>query len=34
MALCDDFRKGALPLHCLNFGTIILLPKSSDANQI
>ncbi|WVZ96489.1 hypothetical protein U9M48_042121 [Paspalum notatum var. saurae] len=34
MALFADFHRGTLPLHSLNFGTIILLPKSSDARQI
>jgi len=34
MALFDDFHNGTLPLHSLNFGTIILLPKSNDAKQI
>jgi hypothetical protein len=31
MALCKDFHDGTLLLHSLNFGTIILLPRSSDA---
>jgi hypothetical protein len=34
MALFDDFHKGELPLHNLNFGTIILLPKSKDVCRI
>ena len=34
MALFDDFHNGTLPLHSLNIGTIILLPKSNDAKQI
>jgi len=34
MALFEEFHKGDLPLQWLNFGTIILLPKSSDAKQI
>jgi hypothetical protein len=34
MARFDEFRKGTLPLHSLNFGTIILVPKFSEAKQI
>ncbi|WVZ62463.1 hypothetical protein U9M48_012212 [Paspalum notatum var. saurae] len=34
MALFVYFHRGTLPLHSLNFGTIILLPKRSDARQI
>ena len=34
MALLEEFHKGDLPLQRLNFGTIILLPKSTDAKQI
>jgi len=34
MALFEDFHRGELPLHSLNFGTIILLPKGSEANMI
>ena len=34
MALFADFHKGELPLHSLNFGTIILIPKSKEAKQI
>ena len=34
MALFQDFHQGTLPLHSLNFGTIILLPKKSEAKQI
>ena len=34
MVLFEDFHRGLLPLHSLNFGTIILLPKSSEAKQI
>jgi hypothetical protein len=34
MALFVDFHKGDLPLYSLNFGTIILLPKSRDAKTI
>jgi len=30
MALFEDFHRGILPLHSLNFGTVILLPKSSE----
>ena len=34
MALFEAFHRGELPLHSLNFGTIILLPKGSEANRI
>ena len=34
MALFRDFHDGTLPLHSLNFETIILLPKKSDAKVI
>jgi hypothetical protein len=34
MTLFEDFHSGSLNLHSLNFGTIILLPKSSEAKQI
>jgi hypothetical protein len=34
MALFANFHKGDLPLYSLNFGTIILLPKSKDAETI
>ncbi|WVZ57553.1 LOW QUALITY PROTEIN: hypothetical protein U9M48_007925 [Paspalum notatum var. saurae] len=34
MALFTEFHKGNLPLHSLNFGTIILLPKGNDVKQI
>jgi len=34
MALFQEFHQGTLPLHSLNFGTIILLPKKSEAKQI
>jgi hypothetical protein len=34
MALFEDFHKGELPLYSLNFGTIILLPKSMEAYRI
>jgi hypothetical protein len=30
MALFIDFHQGTLPLHRLNFGTIILLPKCKE----
>jgi len=33
MALFEDFHNGTLPLHSLNSGTIILLPKSNDRNK-
>jgi hypothetical protein len=29
-----DFHNGKLPLFSLNFGTIVLLPKSREATQI
>jgi hypothetical protein len=34
MALFEDFHRGELPLHSLNFGIIILLPKGSETNRI
>ncbi|WVZ62611.1 hypothetical protein U9M48_012339 [Paspalum notatum var. saurae] len=34
MTLFEEFHAGTLNLHSLNFGTIILLPKSSEAKQI
>ena len=34
MALFREFHKGELPLHILNFGTIILLQKRIEAKQI
>jgi mannosylglycoprotein endo-beta-mannosidase len=34
MALFTDFHKGESPLHSLNFGTIILIPKFKEAKQI
>ena len=34
MSLFQEFHQGTLPLHCLNFGTIILLPKKNDAKLI
>jgi hypothetical protein len=34
MALFHEFHYGSLPLYNLNFGTIILLPKSTDALKI
>jgi len=34
MSLFNDFQEGNLPLHSLNFGNIILLPKKSDARTI
>jgi hypothetical protein len=30
----DSFYDGLLPIHSINFGTIILIPKSSNANSI
>lgn len=34
IALFEEFHRGSLSLHSLNYGTIILLPKSSEAKQI
>jgi hypothetical protein len=34
MAMFDSFYDGLLPIHSTNFGTIILIPKSSDVNSI
>ena len=34
MALFQEFHQGSLPLHSLNLGTIILLPKKIEATQI
>jgi hypothetical protein len=34
MALFHEFHKGTLPLYSLNFGTIILLPKCTEAITI
>jgi hypothetical protein len=34
MALFHEFHHGSLPLFSLNFGTIILLPKSAEALKI
>jgi len=34
MALFEDFNCGTLPLHNLNFRTIILVPKTNEAKQI
>jgi len=34
MCLFEEFQVGSRNLHNLNFGTIILLPKSSEAKQI
>jgi hypothetical protein len=34
LALFADFKQGRLPLHKLNFGNIILLPKKENAIQI
>jgi hypothetical protein len=34
VALFHEFHYGSLPLYNLNFGTIILLPKSADALKI
>ena len=34
MALFHEFHRDSLPIHNLNFGTIILLPKGNEAKQI
>jgi hypothetical protein len=34
MAMFDSFYEGLLPIHSINFGTIILIPKCSDAISI
>jgi hypothetical protein len=34
MELFQEFHNGNLPLYSLNFGTIILLPKSREATRI
>jgi hypothetical protein len=34
ITLFMDFHVGNLPLHSLNFGTIILLPKCREATHI
>jgi hypothetical protein len=34
MALFKNFHDGSLPLYRLNFGTIILIPKSQEATTI
>ncbi|WVZ53501.1 hypothetical protein U9M48_004432 [Paspalum notatum var. saurae] len=34
MALFEEFHRGTLNVHSLNFGTIILFPKSGEAKQI
>jgi hypothetical protein len=34
MALFENFYCATLPLHSLNFGTIILQPKTNEAKQI
>jgi hypothetical protein len=34
MALSMNFHVGTLPIHSLNFGTILFLPKSTNAKQI
>jgi hypothetical protein len=33
MAMFQDFHSGNLPLFCLNFGTITLLPKEKEAKK-
>ncbi|WVZ82090.1 LOW QUALITY PROTEIN: hypothetical protein U9M48_029392 [Paspalum notatum var. saurae] len=34
MAMFIDFHNETLPIHSLNFGTIILIPKGNDVKQI
>jgi hypothetical protein len=34
MALFNKFHQGTLPLHCLNFGVITLLPTKTEATMI
>jgi mannosylglycoprotein endo-beta-mannosidase len=34
LALFNEFHQGTLPLHCLNFGIITLLPKKTEATTI
>jgi hypothetical protein len=34
LALFNEFHQGTLPLHCLNFGIITLLPKKTEATMI
>jgi hypothetical protein len=34
MSLFSDFHQGTLPLNCLNFRNIILLPKKEEARVI
>jgi hypothetical protein len=34
MAMFRDFHTGNLPLSCLNFGTITLLPKEKEVKKI
>jgi hypothetical protein len=34
MTLFRDFHNISLPLHCLNFGTITLLPKAQEVTKI
>jgi hypothetical protein len=34
MALFREFHNGSLPIYSLNFGTIILIPKSKDVVKI
>jgi hypothetical protein len=34
MAMFDSFYDSLLPIHSINFGTIILIPNSSDTNSI
>jgi hypothetical protein len=33
MAMFRDFHNGSLPLFCLNFGTITLLPKAQEVTK-
>jgi hypothetical protein len=34
LTLFNKFRQRTLPLHCLNFGVITLLPKKVEATMI
>jgi len=34
LAHFNEFHQGTLPLHCLNFGVITLLPKKAEATMI
>jgi hypothetical protein len=34
LAFFNEFHQGTLPLHCLNFGAITLLPKKVEVTMI